>query len=244
MPRASDAAARPLAAPRRRRRQRRADDAEPSSSAPRSAGPYLCSFSTKQANAGQSVARHNAILKTTAEHVVVIDDDMEVCPEFLAEHLAASRKAPGKAIVIGKVVPEERFMRKPSSPPCRSTTCGSCTSDSSAASRPAPARSSYRTCPSRGRSTSASAGSTPPCGSTRTPPNRGPHGAGGRRLRLRAARVGHPPLRRGVVREVGAPPLRVRQVRRTGLGEAREEPPHAPSAELRRRQPHAAAPSA
>jgi glycosyltransferase involved in cell wall biosynthesis len=67
----------------------------------------------KQANAGQSVARHNAILKATAEHVVVIDDDMEVCPAFLSEHLAASRKAPGKAIVIGKVVPEERFMRKP-----------------------------------------------------------------------------------------------------------------------------------
>jgi glycosyltransferase involved in cell wall biosynthesis len=67
----------------------------------------------KQSNAGQAVARHNAILKATAEHVAVIDDDMEVCPEFLSEHLVAARTKPGRAIVIGKVVPEERFMRKP-----------------------------------------------------------------------------------------------------------------------------------
>ncbi len=67
----------------------------------------------KQPNAGQSVARHNGILRTSAEHVVVIDDDMEVCPEFLAEHLAASRTLAGKAVVIGKVVPEKRFMQKP-----------------------------------------------------------------------------------------------------------------------------------
>ena len=66
-----------------------------------------------QKNAGQSVARHNGILRTSAEHVIVIDDDMEVCPEFVAEHLAASRKAPGKVVVIGKVVPEKTFRKKP-----------------------------------------------------------------------------------------------------------------------------------
>ena len=66
-----------------------------------------------QKNAGQSVARHNAILRTQAEHVIIIDDDMEVCPEFVAEHLAASRTSPGKVVVIGKVVPEKTFMRKP-----------------------------------------------------------------------------------------------------------------------------------
>jgi glycosyltransferase involved in cell wall biosynthesis len=66
-----------------------------------------------QSNAGQSVARHNGILQTAAEHIIVIDDDMEVCPEFVAEHLAASRKAPGKVVVIGKVVPEKTFMKKP-----------------------------------------------------------------------------------------------------------------------------------
>lgn len=66
-----------------------------------------------QENAGQSVARHNGILRTHAEHVIVIDDDMEVCPAFVEEHLAASRKAPGRVVVIGKVVPEKTFMKKP-----------------------------------------------------------------------------------------------------------------------------------
>ena len=66
-----------------------------------------------QENAGQSVARHNGILRTSAEQVIVIDDDMEVCPEFVEQHLAASRTVPGKVVVIGKVVPEKTFMKKP-----------------------------------------------------------------------------------------------------------------------------------
>jgi glycosyltransferase involved in cell wall biosynthesis len=66
-----------------------------------------------QKNAGQSVARHNAILKTSAEHIIVIDDDMEVCPEFVEAHLEASTRAPRKTVVIGKVVPEVGFRKKP-----------------------------------------------------------------------------------------------------------------------------------
>ena len=66
-----------------------------------------------QPNAGQSVARHNGVLRTSAEHVIIIDDDMEVCPTFVADHLAASRRLPGKTVVVGKVVPEPRFMKKP-----------------------------------------------------------------------------------------------------------------------------------
>jgi glycosyltransferase involved in cell wall biosynthesis len=66
-----------------------------------------------QDNAGQSVARHNGILRTSAKHVIVVDDDMEVCPTFVEEHLAASQKLPGNVVVIGKVVPEKTFMRKP-----------------------------------------------------------------------------------------------------------------------------------
>jgi glycosyltransferase involved in cell wall biosynthesis len=66
-----------------------------------------------QDNAGQSVARHNGLLRTTAERVIVIDDDMEVCPEFVAAHLAAAQEHPGRTVVIGKVVPEKRFMKKP-----------------------------------------------------------------------------------------------------------------------------------
>jgi glycosyltransferase involved in cell wall biosynthesis len=66
-----------------------------------------------QANAGQSVARNNGVQRTTAEHVIIIDDDMEVCPTFVADHLSASKKLPGKTVVIGKVVPEPEFMKKP-----------------------------------------------------------------------------------------------------------------------------------
>jgi glycosyltransferase involved in cell wall biosynthesis len=66
-----------------------------------------------QPNAGQAVARHNGILRTEAEHVIVIDDDMEVCREFVWEHLEASKRLPGKGVIIGKVVPEKTFMRKP-----------------------------------------------------------------------------------------------------------------------------------
>jgi hypothetical protein len=38
---------------------------------------------------------------------------MGVCPAFVAEHLAASSRFPGKAVVIGKVVPEKTFLKKP-----------------------------------------------------------------------------------------------------------------------------------
>jgi glycosyltransferase involved in cell wall biosynthesis len=66
-----------------------------------------------QDNAGQSVARNNGIQRTSAEHVIVIDDDMEVCPEFVAAHLEAARRSPGRIVVIGKVVPEKTFRKKP-----------------------------------------------------------------------------------------------------------------------------------
>ena len=66
-----------------------------------------------QKNTGQAGARHKAILRSTADHVIVIDDDMEVCPTFIEEHLTASKRHPGRAVVIGKVISEEAFMRKP-----------------------------------------------------------------------------------------------------------------------------------
>lgn len=66
-----------------------------------------------QKNAGQSVARDGALHRTKAPHIVVIDDDMELCPEFVEAHLEASRTVPGKTVVIGKVVAEDTYMRKP-----------------------------------------------------------------------------------------------------------------------------------
>src|SRR5262245_54747705 len=41
-----------------------------------------------QANSGQSVARHRAIVGASTPWICVTDDDMELMPEFLAEHLA------------------------------------------------------------------------------------------------------------------------------------------------------------
>lgn len=66
-----------------------------------------------QKNAGQAVARHNAILRCAADHVIVVDDDMGLCPEFVTAHLEASKKHAGRTVVVGKVVSEDSFMEKP-----------------------------------------------------------------------------------------------------------------------------------
>jgi glycosyltransferase involved in cell wall biosynthesis len=66
-----------------------------------------------QENQGQSAARHHAIEKASGARVVVVDDDMELCPEFLEQHLRAAEDDPEHLIIIGKVVPEEGWRRKP-----------------------------------------------------------------------------------------------------------------------------------
>jgi glycosyltransferase involved in cell wall biosynthesis len=55
-----------------------------------------------QANAGAAAARHRGVLKARGELVVVIDDDMQVVPEFLAEHLAA-HPAGSRRCVLGAI---------------------------------------------------------------------------------------------------------------------------------------------
>jgi len=66
-----------------------------------------------QENRGQSVARHRAIERASAQRVAIVDDDMELCPEFLAAHLECAQANPERALVIGKVMPEERWREKP-----------------------------------------------------------------------------------------------------------------------------------
>jgi len=66
-----------------------------------------------QENAGQAQARHAAILRSRAPRIAVVDDDMEVCPGFLDQHLAAGQSDPEQAVVIGKVVPRPRWRRYP-----------------------------------------------------------------------------------------------------------------------------------
>jgi serine acetyltransferase/GT2 family glycosyltransferase len=57
----------------------------------------------RQANAGPGAARNNGILQSRGCVLVIVDDDMVVGPEFLAEHLAAH--PPGSRIVaLGKLL--------------------------------------------------------------------------------------------------------------------------------------------
>jgi|GEM_PF-6744935 len=66
-----------------------------------------------QKNAGQAAARHNAILRSTSSKIVIIDDDLSICPDFLENHLIALQSGDGKTIVIGKVVPNTGWGKKP-----------------------------------------------------------------------------------------------------------------------------------
>jgi glycosyltransferase involved in cell wall biosynthesis len=66
-----------------------------------------------QRNAGQSVARHRAIATTTTSWICVVDDDMDLLPGFVAEHLAALQAGTSKTVVMGRVVPEEGWENTP-----------------------------------------------------------------------------------------------------------------------------------
>jgi glycosyltransferase involved in cell wall biosynthesis len=66
-----------------------------------------------QANAGQSVARHRAILAASTPWICVIDDDMDLLPAFLEAHLAALTAGTSKTVVIGRVIPEEKWEAAP-----------------------------------------------------------------------------------------------------------------------------------
>jgi GT2 family glycosyltransferase len=66
-----------------------------------------------QPNAGQSVARHKGIAAATTPWICVIDDDMELLPQFLAAHLAALQAGGAKTVVIGRVIPEPGWEQAP-----------------------------------------------------------------------------------------------------------------------------------
>jgi len=66
-----------------------------------------------QENLGQAAARHNAILRCQASWVVIIDDDMAVCPQFLEEHQRLAESAPDNTVIIGKVVLQQDWKEKP-----------------------------------------------------------------------------------------------------------------------------------
>ena len=149
-----------------------------------------------------------------------------------------SRRHPGETVVIGKVVPEKTFMKKPLFTAVGEHHLLLLHARLERGEQPADGdrvRDAERLVPP-GALPRAWAASTPPCGSTRTA-NSASAWSGQAQVRLRARALGHPPLGRRLVREVVAPALRVRQVRAAGLGEARRERPASPASQLRRRQP-------
>lgn len=66
-----------------------------------------------QENAGQSVARHRAIVSAPSPWICVVDDDMELSPGFLDAHLTLLRAGGRNTVVIGRVIPEDGWQRAP-----------------------------------------------------------------------------------------------------------------------------------
>jgi serine acetyltransferase/glycosyltransferase involved in cell wall biosynthesis len=63
--------------------------------------PYRLQI-VKQQNAGPAAARHRAILQARGEVIVILDDDMSVDPDFLAEHLSA-HPAGSRVALLGRL---------------------------------------------------------------------------------------------------------------------------------------------
>lgn len=57
-----------------------------------------------QANQGAAAARHNGILRACGEIIVIVDDDMTVPPDFLAQHVEAHAR--GNTLVLGHILDE------------------------------------------------------------------------------------------------------------------------------------------
>jgi glycosyltransferase involved in cell wall biosynthesis len=60
----------------------------------------------EQPNAGPAGARHRGILATTADVVVLVDDDMQIGRDFLEAHRRAHRE--GATVVLGWIRPDRR----------------------------------------------------------------------------------------------------------------------------------------
>jgi GT2 family glycosyltransferase len=72
--------------------------------------PYKLTF-LRQQNAGAATSRHLGIQNTIAPIIVIVDDDMTVGPDFLAQHLDAHQ--PGVDVVMGRISQAPDFSAKP-----------------------------------------------------------------------------------------------------------------------------------
>ena len=65
----------------------------------------------EQSNAGQAAARDRGVRRATGDVVVIVDDDMELGPDFLANHLAWHNK--GYSVVLGRIQSAPHLDRMP-----------------------------------------------------------------------------------------------------------------------------------
>ncbi len=63
--------------------------------------PYRLTVVT-QKNAGAATARQNAAKHARGEILLILDDDMQVLPGFVAEHVRLHREGPGRTCVMGR----------------------------------------------------------------------------------------------------------------------------------------------
>jgi serine acetyltransferase/GT2 family glycosyltransferase len=66
----------------------------------------------RQANAGAAAARHRGALLARGRVLVIIDDDMQVEPDFLAQHLALHEGNPKRA-VLGRIRGDPQLQQMP-----------------------------------------------------------------------------------------------------------------------------------
>ncbi|HZN95367.1 MAG TPA: glycosyltransferase family 2 protein, partial [Myxococcales bacterium] len=66
----------------------------------------------RQANAGVAKARHQGVLQARGEILAIVDDDMQVPPEFLKAHLDA-HQGPEPTAVLGRIRPDPSLQKMP-----------------------------------------------------------------------------------------------------------------------------------
>jgi len=67
----------------------------------------------RQKNSGVARARHHGVLQARGDILVIVDDDMQVPPEFLQAHLDAHAARPEPTAVLGRIRPDAGLAKMP-----------------------------------------------------------------------------------------------------------------------------------
>ena len=66
-----------------------------------------------QANAGAAAARQNAVSHAKGELLLIVDDDMQLPPQFIAEHVRVHREGSGSTCVMGRCASDPSIRTMP-----------------------------------------------------------------------------------------------------------------------------------